>query len=94
VDLPVLEQKIWDQWLDCLPTRREQKAAARLRKSVATRAEGADWASYSKNLLAALLAVTEPVDDMRQEVRTQFSDVELLALSAAEVRDASLTYTS
>ena len=93
--MPTVEQKVWDFWMDGLPTRREQKAAARLRKSVVARADGADWSRYSKKLLAALLAVTEPADDKRtQEIRMHFSDVELLALSATAVRDGSLAYTS
>jgi hypothetical protein len=93
VDLPAVEEKIWDLWLAGLPTRREQKAAARLRKSVVARVKGTDWDSYSETLSAALLAVTDPSDETREEIRMQFSDVELLALSVAEVRDASLAYS-
>ena len=93
VDLSAIEKKVWDLWLDGLPSRREQKAAARLRKSAVAGVEGTDWGSYGNNLSAALLAVTDPADETREEVRMQFSDMELLALSVAEVRDASLAYS-
>ena len=94
MDLTSLEQRIWDVWIDGLPTRREQKAVERERKRAMGRTQNADGKRYAEHLSAAFLAVTDPADDARGAIRAQFSDKELLALSAAEVRDGELVYSS
>jgi hypothetical protein len=93
VDLNAVEDRVWDGWLQTLPTRREQKAAARERKRVKSRAEGADWGSYTTNLSSALQTVVE-ADPLRAGggPRAHFSEVELLAMSAAEVKDGAIAY--